>query len=93
MVTGTGSSLILSAARIFILIWAIIYSVWGYCFNNCSGNGECNKYGLCDCWGDYVGWDCSSRRCPSGSAWSDLAVGKDDAHNDAVCSNMGHCDR
>ncbi len=31
--------------------------------------------------------------CPFGNAWTDQAIGIDDAHNPAECSNMGLCDR
>ncbi|CAM9233744.1 unnamed protein product [Ectocarpus sp. 13 AM-2016] len=77
---------------ISILFLAIFFStVGGQCHNQCSGNGECNLQGFCDCWDGYDGWDCSFLGCPSAPAWADIASGTDDAHNDAVCSNMGYC--
>ena len=34
----------------------------------------------------------STDLCPNGTAWTDYAVGVDNAHNPAVCSNRGVCD-
>jgi hypothetical protein len=31
-------------------------------------------------------------RCPFGTAWADVAVGYDTAHQLTECSNRGHCD-
>lgn len=82
------------AVPVFILLLATILfpTVGGQCHNQCSGHGECNTQGQCECWSLYEGWDCSLHVCPSGPAWADLASETDDAHNDAVCSNMGYCD-
>lgn len=76
-----------------VVLTLLLSGARGQCYNHCSGHGECNKYGQCECWGGYGGWDCSFLACPSAPAWTDLAVATDDAHNDAVCSNMGYCDR
>ncbi|CAM9283028.1 unnamed protein product [Hapterophycus canaliculatus] len=79
---------------ILLLLLPTIFppSARGQCHNQCSGNGDCNKYGFCDCWNGFEGWDCSSLTCPSSPAWVDVASAIDDAHNSAVCSNMGYCD-
>lgn len=82
------------AVPVFILLLVtILFSTGGaQCHNQCSGHGACNPQGHCDCWSGFEGWDCSLLACPSAPAWADLASGTDDAHNDAVCSNMGYCD-
>lgn len=77
---------------VLFLVTMLFSTGGGQCYNQCSGHGECNTHGHCDCWSGYEGWDCSSLGCPSAPAWADLAVGTDDAHNNAVCSNMGYCD-
>lgn len=58
----------------------------------CSGHGWCDRM-ACNCWDGYEGPACEYKICPSGKAWSDEAQGVDNAHNLAVCSNRGHCDR
>lgn len=40
-----------------------------------------------------MGADCSLFICPYGPAWADLAIGTDNGHNLAECSNRGICDR
>ena len=60
----------------------------------CSGHGLCaDPMRQCQCFEGYQGGDCSELICPFGPAWTDQAIGIDDAHNDAECSNMGICDR
>ena len=79
----------------------IIFSTFCYhgidgqpCPNSCSSHGRCtNPARQCYCFAGYTGPDCSLKSCPYGSAWADLAMGTDNAHNAAECSNMGTCDR
>src|SRR5690554_114739 len=64
------------------------------CPNLCHGHGQCTTPdGQCKCNKGYTGGDCSLRVCPFGKAWSDEAVGIDNAHNLAECSNRGLCNR
>ena len=85
--------------RLFTSI--IIFSIFCYhgidgqpCPNSCSSHGRCtNPARQCYCFAGYTGPDCSLLSCPYGSAWADLAIGTDNAHNAAECSNMGTCDR
>jgi hypothetical protein len=63
------------------------------CPNDCSGHGNCNKFGRCTCNKGYEAADCSDRICPFGNAWSDVAIAANKAHNLAECSNRGLCDR
>jgi len=64
------------------------------CPNSCNGHGRCNSPSRqCDCFEGFTGADCSLRLCPTDLAWSDQAIGIDNAHNAAECSNMGICDR
>lgn len=63
------------------------------CPNSCNGHGVCqNAKRVCECYNGYEGSDCSRLSCPKGKAWADFAIGEDNAHNDALCSNMGICD-
>ncbi len=64
------------------------------CPNSCSSHGVCDSSSrVCQCFNGFTGGDCSLRTCPFGAAWADQAIGIDDAHNSAECSNMGICDR
>ena len=68
--------------------------------NACSGHGDCSSAdNRCKCWKAdprtntfWIGGDCSLRECPRGPAWVDVAIGVDNAHNVAECSNKGNCD-
>ena len=63
------------------------------CPNSCNSHGICrNAKRQCECATGYQGPDCSQVSCPKGAAWSDFAIGIDNAHNLAVCSNRGVCD-
>ncbi|OQR80731.1 tenascin-like protein [Achlya hypogyna] len=62
------------------------------CPKDCSGHGLCLFPGLCQCSKSYSGVDCSLIKCPKGNAWADYPTAVDNAHNLAVCSNMGTCD-
>ena len=70
------------------------------CPNSCSGHGDCSSAdNRCKCWKAdprtntyWIGADCSLRECPKGPAWVDVAIGVDNAHNEAECSNQGVCD-
>lgn len=64
------------------------------CPNMCNGHGHCdNADRECECFDGYMGGDCSEYICPFGAAWVDQAIGVDNAHNEAECSNKGTCDR
>lgn len=78
----------------------------GACPNTCSGQGTCRKDGKCQCFAGFMGYDCSSRACPSGASWGQSSgagvgyFGNDvtaepyaSAHLDAECSGRGLCDR
>ena len=43
----------------------------------------------CSCFKGYTGADCSLRLCPFDSAWVDVPIAQDVAHQPAECSNMG----
>ena len=77
------------------------------CSNNCNGHGTCDTSGStptykCTCfdgWGsstdiaDYKAPDCSSRSCPYGRRWFDIAQSTVSGHRDAECSGIGDCNR
>lgn len=72
---------------------ALIQSSFAHCPNFCNGHGRCVGIAKCECFGMWTGGDCSQRKCPSGVAWSDKAIGVDIAHQPAECSNRGNCNR
>ena len=64
------------------------------CPNNCNSHGRCVfPQTQCECFNGYTGADCSLRTCFMGNAWADIAIGIDNAHNLAECSNNGLCNR
>jgi len=72
----------------------------GLCENSCSGHGTCSINQNCVCYTDmdgepsWTGPDCSQRTCPIDNAWvAESAVGANDMHPRAECSNKGNCDR
>ncbi|TMW59539.1 hypothetical protein Poli38472_004608 [Pythium oligandrum] len=76
-----------------IVMAMLVAPAFGACPNKCSGHGRCGKNDVCDCMQNWTGGDCSGRVCPFARAWHDTAVGDDDAHYYAECSNRGVCDR
>jgi len=64
------------------------------CPNLCSGHGHCDDTDrVCRCFDGWMGGDCSLMKCPTAPAWTDLASGVDNAHQEKECSNRGMCDR
>lgn len=64
------------------------------CPNSCSGHGTCGASDKCSCQPNWdAAADCSEQWCPFGTAWVDVALGAQDAHNLAECSGKGRCDR
>jgi len=65
------------------------------CEKDCSGHGFCQALAegrsACECVNGWFGPDCSKRDCPSGPAWSDIAIQNEDAHNPMRCSGRGIC--
>lgn len=87
-------NLILYQFFYFLFVIQIIFNNSEPCPNDCSQHGRCiTPDTRCECFDQYTGADCSLLVCPQGSAWVDLAIAIDDAHNFAECSNMGICDR
>lgn len=48
-----------------------------HCLNNCSGHGQCDSNGVCQCEGNWAGGDCSVNKdgdCQVGALQPDLAA-------------------
>ncbi len=62
----------------------------------CNGKGRINSTapdGMCSCFGDYYGAQCTLRYCPRGTSWVPNPTGSHDGNRKYVeCSNMGICD-
>ncbi|KAL7541839.1 hypothetical protein ACHAXR_011265 [Thalassiosira sp. AJA248-18] len=61
----------------------------------CIGHGTClgpPSY-RCDCESGRSGPDCSLIDCPSDKSWFTFPTGDNAAHSEAVCSDMGICNR
>uniref|UniRef100_K3X6E9 EGF-like domain-containing protein n=1 Tax=Globisporangium ultimum (strain ATCC 200006 / CBS 805.95 / DAOM BR144) TaxID=431595 RepID=K3X6E9_GLOUD len=91
------SAALLCRAALLLLLATLLIEVQAEscCPNQCSGHGTCTTMGngcFCSCFKGFLGGDCSRRACPTGPAWSDIAVATDRAHLPAVCSNRGSCD-
>lgn len=78
-----------------VFIFPLLYSVISQpCPNDCNSHGRCRNPGqVCDCFKGFDGPDCSLYKCPSSTAWVDIANGLDKGHNLAECSNKGVCNR
>lgn len=74
-------------------------SFFSYCFkktivDNCSRNGICNKYSICECFNGFIGPECSLRSCATGSTIAAIAdtTNSSSFHSSKiVCSNKGSC--
>lgn len=62
------------------------------CPNMCNGHGRCGEVNRCECFASWTGGDCSLRKCPTGTAWADIASDDEVAHQESECSNRGQCD-
>ncbi len=62
----------------------------------CNGKGRINSTapdGMCSCFGDYYGAQCTLRYCPRGTSWRPDPTGNHNGNRKYVeCSNMGICD-
>lgn len=74
-----------------VAVAALLSQVSAHCPNFCSKKGRCVDVAKCECFENYMGGDCSQRKCPWGIAWADVAIGDDKAHQPAECSNRGVC--
>lgn len=89
---------ILGPKRTFVVIIFVasyVCTTYGQpCPNDCSSHGRCQHPSqTCACFEGYTAYDCSKRTCFQGPSWADVAIGIDNAHNLAECSNNGICDR
>eukprot|EP01035_Chromulina_nebulosa_P066057 gene66057-90390_t len=78
--------------HILLSSYVILFSFSSICHNSCNGNGRCDRWGQCTCFGGYEGNDCSKRSCPTGPQFSDIPYSTDEAHQYAECSGKGICD-
>jgi len=75
---GRGKSTPILAAALFI------GSTYAECPNACSGNGDCKRKDVCECYTGYQGADCSERTCYFGIAHVDTPKG--DLNGDGIVS-------
>jgi hypothetical protein len=99
MKTTTGAPLAAGGATTRVAVVVLLAAGAGSIVDALPCPNLCNQHGSCDlvdrecrCYSGYEGADCSRRVCPKGKSWADVAVGTDDAHNMATCSDMGLCD-
>ena len=77
-----------------VAVAVLLSAAAGTCNNRCSGNGLCGINDICTCFANWMGGDCSERRCPYGNAWvGDGHTPGAFNHGYAECSNRGTCKR
>jgi hypothetical protein len=60
----------------------------------CGHRGVCsNSSNTCTCHDGYHGLSCEIASCPTGPAFFDEPVSSTVAHQTAICSNNGHCNK
>jgi len=82
----------MKAVLVAFLVGFAAVGTYASCANSCSGHGRCEANDKCACYANFMGVDCSLRKCPYGTAFADAdnAAG---VHGYSECSNNGVCDR